>query len=96
MRDSGGLQGEHEGWKVYSCLWDHAPLLGPGCWGEKGMGRRIEFPHHTKGTGTHSSECSEVVLSLLLQLDLLLQPVRQRREARGVWRKISPSVVMSL
>lgn len=33
MRDSGGLQGEHKGWKVQSCVWDHALVLGPGCGG---------------------------------------------------------------
>lgn len=44
MRDSEGLPGEHEGWKVQSCVWDRALVLGPGCWGEMGVGRRVGFP----------------------------------------------------
>lgn len=83
MRDNEGWQGEHEGWKVQSCVQDRALVLGPGCWGEIGVGGRIGFPHHTKGTGTHSSECSKVVLSLLLQLDLLLQPVGREGRLGG-------------
>lgn len=54
------------------------------------MGRRVGFPRHTKGTGTHSSECSEVVLSLLLQLDLLLQPVGRKGRLGGSGRSAVP------
>lgn len=33
---------------MQSCVWDHALLLGPGFWGEMGVGGRVGFPCHTK------------------------------------------------
>jgi len=64
-------------------------------WGDAGgQGGGGPTPHGG-GTGTHGSESSQVVLSLLLQLDLFLQPEGREEGVRGTQREPRPPAEMS-